>query len=167
MDILELKISELEQFADIMAIQNEDWMPRFKKWFHLTIRQYCRGNCIVIASHTDEQANLCTLPIDELSEALYLAYYTETLQLIRYDEEKLDWWESSIDNYESSKAAYFRFVNKGVCYILKKFKKFMTIAKRFNKRNISLSMVDITEIALARYVSEKRGDVKSFIEFLR
>lgn len=164
---IEIKISELQQFADIMAVQDDQWLPRFKKWFQSTIKMYCRNNSIMLVSGCDENERYNNMPIDDLSEALYSAYYSEVIKLTRYEPDKVDWWNNVIDNYEISHSAYVRFCKKGVMYIVKNLKKFRGISKRLKSRNIAVTMVDLSEIAFSRYAAEGRGNYRSYEAYMR
>ncbi len=166
MNKMVFKISELEQFADIMAIQDDQWLIRFKMWYQKVIQSYCDHACLSLIS--DYELDSCyNLPIGELSKVYYNSYYDEVLKSIRYVPDKFQWWENALENYNFSKSAYDRFKGKGLMYIISNFKRFKKVKKRLKVREKELSISDIAEIAFERYVFEKRGNLLSFKTMLK
>lgn len=167
MEKLSKKISELQQFADIMATKDEKWLVRFKEWLQSIIRVHCRHQTLVILSENSPmQSQHYNEPIDDLAEAMYNAYYKEILKSVKYRKEKLEWWYEANEAYNQAKPVYNRLKNRGIVYMVSHLKKLKKCADRIKARDISLDMTDIVEIAFARYAAEAKGNYLSFEKFM-
>lgn len=166
MESIKLNISELDEFTDIMSLTNEEWLYRFKKWFKHIVRTYCKYNCLMLVACDDEPQNYCKMPIDDLTQALYENYYAEIFRLMSYKSDKIQNWNESLEKYAQAKAQHETLRRKGVTYMLLHIKEAMNTCSNLKKNDVELTMVDVAEVALNRYVSEGRGDFLTFSEFM-
>ena len=157
MELIIKTISELKQFADVMSVQDDKWLAQFKQWFNSMLESHCRRHTLFMIDENNSVASYQNMPIDDLAQTLFNSYYAEILKSVRYRKEKLEWWDKAYKDYQKALPVYERLKKRGVLYAASHLKKLKKCSARIKVRNITLSMVDIVEIAFARYAAEAKG----------
>ena len=167
MEQLTKRISELDQFAEIISRNDESWLPLFRHWFNTSLELECRQIALCIALN-EEPVELCyTMPADDLSGFFYSLHIEDIFKSARYRSEKLDWWNKVYKSYQNALPVYDRLRKRGLLYTASHIKKIGKSINRIREKNLELTMVDIIEIAFARYAAEAKGNYLSFQRFMR
>ena len=167
MEQIVFKTSELLKFTRIVNLQKNQWIVVFKNWFMKQIRTHYWSNCLFLANRENGIESLKDMNVGELANALYSSNYPKILDAAKYEENKLNWWNGVVSEYERANGLYERLKSRGLFYRLTHCSMFKKAAKRLNEKDVSVTAVDVVEIALCRYIREGRGNYNTFIKFMK
>lgn len=166
MDI-EFNVSELLKLFRIVKLQRRQWIVLFKNWFIKTIKNHYWSNCLLMVNREIEADYFKDMNIGELTQTLFDMNYPKILAAAQYDENKVNWWNNVIKEYDNASRLYARLRARGIMYRITHCNQFKKLKQRLKERNCVVSAVDIVEIALCRYIQEGYGNLDSFVKFMK
>ena len=135
-------------------------------WLQNTLKSYCMENSLSLIPDGKDYGKFCHMPVDYLAVALYENYYQDILQSAEYEKGKLESWKKVLEEYKTAFQNFNQIKAKGIGYIISNMKQFKKAFNELKTKDVDFSFVDITEIALSRYVDEGKGDYQSFVKLM-
>lgn len=167
MENIKVKISELEQFANIVSLKNANWHIAFKYWYQDYIKTYCQSNCLILVADTNYEDEYNDLDLDELTNSLYTKYYTDILDKSAYAPERTMWWNLVFNEYDTALKEFQQLKKNNYCYLLFHVGEIIEKLNALKQFDREISALDIFEVAAAYYVKDNKGSFEDFVIFMK
>lgn len=163
---IEFNVSEVLKLSRIVKLQRTQWIVLFKNWFIKKVKNHYWSNCLYLVNCDGKVDYFKDMNIGELTQALFDMNYPKILAAVQYNEDKVNWWNNIVDEYNRALALYERLYARGLMYRITHCGLLKKASKRLKEKDCVLTAVDIAEVGLCRYMQENHGDVEKFIKFM-
>lgn len=162
-DYLVYKISELENFEDIMTDSKENWLRRFKKWFVGEADGYGK---YVVQNGFGYDVDKAQIPL--MCEQMEIASRSMQKKLISECEvypETVGWFRVARERYHRRRRIYKIYLKRGWRYCLSHPFVLWHILRKCRKADLNVKIRQLLSLACNRFIKEG-GTCESFKQYM-